>query len=169
MCSNFVYLALGSNVGDRIGHLCTAIKKLQKSIQITEISNVYKTVPWPDPDNGQHYYNMALQADPGSYTPLSLMKLTQSIEKDSGRQSKGDLQPRTLDIDIIFMNHECLQSEELTLPHPRWADRDFVCQPLSDLLITNLTENIQKKIHQNKSALPVIYRAQTMWKMAGIK
>ncbi len=126
-----VYLALGSNVGSGDAQFDTAIALLSEELTaITQAPRyVSKAVGFTDqPD----FLNTAIRGE----TTLSaedLLSLTQSVEKKVGRVKRFRWGPREIDIDIIFYDNQVIDTPNLTIPHPRFAGRDFVVKPLLDL------------------------------------
>lgn len=126
-------LLLGSNFGDRKAFLENAIDQLeQKTGKIISTSSIYETAAW-GVENQQNYLNQVVVLQTEFY-PFGLLKSILEIEKEMGRTSKGDYQPRTLDIDILFYENLRLQSENLIIPHPRLHLRKFTLIPLNELL-----------------------------------
>jgi len=128
---NTIYLALGSNLGDREQWLETAIQYLSDTpeISIENISPFIETkavgsLTQPD------FINAALKATT-LFTPQELLAYCEDIEKKCGRQSKGDYTPRNIDIDILFYDTEFISEENLQIPHPLIQDRTFVLEPLN--------------------------------------
>ena len=140
-----VYLSLGSNIGDRVGYLAKAEKKLQKNgIKIVKKSSIYETEPWPlvDIDNGDEhpksengqmwFLNQVIQIQT-DLNPQELLSLTQDIEKEIGRTTKHHWGPREIDIDILIYGNQVVGSPELTIPHRHMNDRQFVLVPLLEI------------------------------------
>ena len=122
-------LALGSNLGSREYYLRSAIIALGQTIRIVRVSRFVSSSPVDSPSGSPDYLNAALTGT----TPLSLAELlsfTQDIEVSLGRVNKGGNRPRTIDIDLIFFGADRIRTRELTIPHPRWAERTFVREPL---------------------------------------
>lgn len=131
-CS-FVYLGLGSNLGDRLGHLSDALEGLAAAgVRVRRVS------PWletrfvgpgpPQPD----YLNAVAEVETG-LVPLALLELTQSLEVAAGRAPGTHLLPRPLDIDMLLYRDWCVQHPRLVLPHPRLLERRFVLESLAAL------------------------------------
>lgn len=131
---NTTYLSLGTNLGDKLLHLKTAILKLNKLGTITQISSVYQTPPWGF--ESDDFYNIALCLET-KINSSTLIDLLLTIEDELGRE-RNNLQKgyvaRPLDIDIIFFNQEIINSSKLTVPHPRMQDRKFVLIPLIEIV-----------------------------------
>ena len=124
-----VMLALGANLGDRLANLRSAVVMLEKAgVVVSSRSEVWETAPVPA---GQPaYLNAALVAET-ELTPLELLALVKRIERDLGRRPGRRWGPRPADIDILFYGELEMESEALTIPHPRIAERSFVLAPLS--------------------------------------
>jgi 2-amino-4-hydroxy-6-hydroxymethyldihydropteridine diphosphokinase len=126
------YLALGSNLGERAGHLQRAVDLLvaEPEIAVVGVSNVYETAPiGPEqPD----YLNavVALATDLG---PRDLLELAHRLETDARRVRGERWGPRTLDVDVLLVGDEHVDEPDLVVPHPRMWERDFVMAPLADL------------------------------------
>ncbi|MDD5529419.1 MAG: 2-amino-4-hydroxy-6-hydroxymethyldihydropteridine diphosphokinase [bacterium] len=129
---NKVYLGIGSNLGDRLANIKTAISELTSFIEIEKSSSIYDTSPWgykkqPDFLNCVVYGKTPL-------TPLELLEKLQSIEKLLKKdQKKEKFGPRTIDMDILFYNDESLIFPNLVIPHPLLHLRKFVLVPMNEL------------------------------------
>jgi len=127
-----VAIALGSNLGDREAHLRFAIDRLSVILADVRVSTFHNTaaveVDEPQPD----YLNAALSGT----TTLSaheLLTAMLAIERERGRTRPSLRASRTLDLDLIFYGDQIITTPELTVPHPRWRERDFVVRPLSEV------------------------------------
>jgi 2-amino-4-hydroxy-6-hydroxymethyldihydropteridine diphosphokinase len=129
---SLLYLSLGSNLGDRYGNLRLAIAKLQSRLKITAISPVYSTEAWGVADQPT-FLNVCLAAST-TLAPHEVLHLAKNIETEMGRQPTRHWGPRLIDIDILFYDKQVIQDEELTIPHPRLAERAFVLAPLADII-----------------------------------
>jgi len=126
------YLSLGSNVGDRMDNLRRAMQLFcGEGIALRHTSSVYETEPVENTDQGW-FLNFAAEVAT-TLEPVALLRKLQGIEKQLGRQRTVPKGPRTLDIDILLYGDVILQSEELTLPHPRMLQRRFVLEPLREV------------------------------------
>lgn len=126
-----VYLALGSNLGDRMGNLTEAVQHLSRKITIKKISSVYETEPVYFKE--QPLYLNAVLSAVTELEPFELFRFVKSIESDLGRQPSFRNAPRTIDIDILFYGGQAIETSELTIPHPRIAERAFVLVPLAEI------------------------------------
>lgn len=130
---NLAYIALGSNMGDRFGYLKKALLLLEshEGIQVVNTSSIYETDPVGYTDQDQ-FLNMAVQVK----TKLNSEELLAEclrIEEELGRKREIRWGPRTLDLDILLYNHENIETEKLTIPHPRMSERAFVLLPLLEM------------------------------------
>ncbi len=126
-------LALGSNQGNRAFFLKTALSELVKNFgKCLAQSPIYETEPW-GVNHSTSYLNQVLVFFTDE-NPDEILILTQEIEKKFGREKKGDLSPRNLDIDILYLGHEIIQKPGMMVPHTRLIERKFVLQPLEDVL-----------------------------------
>ena len=122
-------VALGSNLGDRVAYLQYGIEHIGAVIAQ---SQVFETDPVGGPDNQGPYLNMvAIVAT--DLDPYALLRHLNKVEADADRVRVVRWGPRTLDLDIVFYDDVRIESEELTIPHPRFAERRFVLEPLSEV------------------------------------
>jgi len=126
-------LALGSNLGDRRGHLLGGLRRLRDSgcFLVDGVSRVVESDPW-GPVAQDSFLNLLVQGR-SSVSPSSLLRLLQKIEAEEERTPTVRFGPRTLDINIIFFGDLVLATPSLTLPHPRWRERPFVYELLMDV------------------------------------
>ena len=128
-----VYLGLGSNIGDRESYLNRAIDALDahEQIEVMQVSSFIETqaigkMPQPLFLNGVVSVSTFL-------APIELLDVTESIEKQLGRESKGTYDPRTIDIDLLFYGQQLVCDERLIVPHPMLHEREFVLIPLNEI------------------------------------
>ena len=125
------YLGLGSNVGDREGHLSHALSRLDQEYGLTGVSSVWETEPVGYEDQDRFLNLVARVAtDAGA---RSLLETAHGIEEERGRERRFPNAPRTLDIDLLLYGDDVLDEEGLTVPHPRMHERPFVLVPLLEL------------------------------------
>lgn len=124
-------VALGSNLGDRLGHLRGAVDEIDRLSDFHMVSGLYETAPIGGPE--QDPYLNAVVVIESSLSPLDLLRQLQSIEADQHRERAVRWGPRTLDLDIIAMDHGTFETGPLQIPHPRAAERRFVLEPLCDV------------------------------------
>jgi 2-amino-4-hydroxy-6-hydroxymethyldihydropteridine diphosphokinase len=130
-----VYLALGTNLGNKHLNLLNAIALITENIGIlSAISSVHETDPWGF-ESKNSFLNMVVKAET-SLSPMDLLETVEKLEKTMGREKKTDssgYKDRLIDIDIILYDNWVYQSEKLTLPHPFYKERDFVLNPLKEI------------------------------------
>ncbi|MFA4994380.1 MAG: 2-amino-4-hydroxy-6-hydroxymethyldihydropteridine diphosphokinase [Bdellovibrionales bacterium] len=126
-----VALALGSNLGDRLDSLRKAIKAMASCVKVEGCSPVYETAAAYITD--QPVFLNAVVTGTTTLEPLPLLWALKNIEREIGRTPTFRFGPRVIDIDIIYYDDQVLEIPELTLPHPRMQERDFVLKPLSDV------------------------------------
>lgn len=126
-----VYLGLGSNLGDRLKNIQDALKFLSGVAMVERVSTIHETEPVGGPPQGK--YLNAVAKITTSLSAHQLLKLTQTIEQRLGRIRTVKNAPRTIDIDILTYDNEHIDDEQLTIPHPRMLEREFVMKPLSEL------------------------------------
>ena len=124
-------IALGSNLGDRYENLSAALIKISKIAELLSVSKFYETAPVGGPDQPDYLNAVAIVA--GDMTPTSLLLELQKIENSAGRTREVRWGARTLDLDIIIAEDVQLESEFLTLPHPRAHERAFVLAPWAEI------------------------------------
>jgi 2-amino-4-hydroxy-6-hydroxymethyldihydropteridine diphosphokinase len=131
-----VFVALGSNLGDRLAHLQAAAKSLAPlSRTPLRKSAVYETAPLDCPPGSPEFLNAVVELTVDDATsPRELLRALQSVEKNLGRKPKAvSNEPRPMDLDLIAFGDSQFRSADLVLPHPRAHQRRFVLQPLCDL------------------------------------
>ena len=133
------FLGLGSNLGDRRSYLQQGVLSLAcPQIDISAVSPVYETEPIGGPSQGS-YLNIVVELQT-SYSPFDLLKRCLEVEQSAGRVRKERWGPRTLDIDVLWMDGVSIGQKSLTIPHPRMHLRRFVMIPLGDLAPEFLTD-----------------------------
>jgi 2-amino-4-hydroxy-6-hydroxymethyldihydropteridine diphosphokinase len=128
---NKIYLGLGSNIGDTRENISKALYILSKKIHITKISSLYKTEPvgYKEQD---WFLNMVIEGET-VLKPRELLDFTQSVEKEMKRVKTIRFGPRIIDVDILLYENINIQSDDLTIPHPRMKERAFVLIPLYEI------------------------------------
>jgi 2-amino-4-hydroxy-6-hydroxymethyldihydropteridine diphosphokinase len=133
-----VLLGLGSNLGDREGHLRRAVEALPG---VVAVSDVYDTDPVGGPEQGR-FLNVVVALDvpvvdtdpePGDHTPQDLLAVCRRLEQDARRVRDERWGPRTLDVDVLWIDGIEVDEPDLQVPHPRMFERRFVLAPLSEL------------------------------------
>jgi 2-amino-4-hydroxy-6-hydroxymethyldihydropteridine diphosphokinase len=128
-----IYLLLGSNQGDRLNLLQTAIRELERAFPDSNLqcSSVYETAAWGMEDQPS-FLNQAIGFD-AYVSPRELLSRVQEIELLLGRQRTLVWGPRSLDIDILFFGNEVIHLPDLEIPHPRISERRFALIPMAEL------------------------------------
>jgi len=127
-----IYLALGSNLGDREALLNEAIERLSKEgVETVRQSSIIETEPAYVLDQ-PHFLNMVVEARTEHFA-FELLRRTQKVEREMGRKKLIDKGPRNIDIDILYFGSLTVQTPDLTIPHPLIHERPFVLGPLSEL------------------------------------
>ena len=141
-----VYLSIGSNIGERERYLQFALDALAayEEITVERASSIYETAPvgYVDQDD---FLNIAVQVTT-TLPPLELLDVCQQIEKEGDRQRVVRWGPRTLDIDVLLYDDQCLTTERLILPHPRMTERAFVLVPLAEIAPDVVEPTTQQRI-----------------------
>jgi 2-amino-4-hydroxy-6-hydroxymethyldihydropteridine diphosphokinase len=128
------YLGLGSNVGDRAGHLRAAIEMLgERGVEVEAVSSGYETEPVGEVLDQPDFLNAAIRIRT-ELEPEELLNGCKQVETERGRQLDAPRHsPRPLDIDLLLLGDLELSTDRLTLPHPEVTSRRFVLAPLLDL------------------------------------
>lgn len=131
VATHIVYLALGSNVGDRRGNLAAALQQLREIVEIHTISSVYETEPVGYLEQPR-FLNMVC-CGKTSFSAQELLTQIKAIEVNLGRRPSRHNGPRTIDIDILLYDDLQIEQKDLTIPHPRMTERAFVLVPLAEI------------------------------------
>jgi 2-amino-4-hydroxy-6-hydroxymethyldihydropteridine diphosphokinase len=124
-------IGLGSNLGDRLGHLRAAVHRIDGFAKVEAVSRVYETKPVgpPQPD----YLNAAILVRYEGGEPIDLLDALQGVEVALGRVRDVYWGPRTLDLDILWIEGFATESDRLVVPHPYLTERPFALRPLVDV------------------------------------
>jgi 2-amino-4-hydroxy-6-hydroxymethyldihydropteridine diphosphokinase len=126
------FLSLGSNIGDRINHLHTAIAALADAkLCVIRVSSFYETEP-VDLRDQPWFLNCVAQAET-ELPPLDLLRALRGIESQMGSKKLVPKGPRLMDLDILLYGDETIDAPELQVPHPRMLLRRFVLVPLAEI------------------------------------
>jgi 2-amino-4-hydroxy-6-hydroxymethyldihydropteridine diphosphokinase len=126
-----IYLALGSNLGDRASNLRRALDSLAPDIRVEAVSRCYETEPAYVVDQPR-FYNLACRART-ELGPLHVLRRLKGLEAQLGRAAGERYGPRLVDMDLLLYGDTLLATDELTVPHPRLAERAFVLVPLAEV------------------------------------
>jgi len=126
-----VYIALGTNLGDRPVNLARALTLIDESAAITKRSSIYETAPMYIKDQPQ-FLNMVVEAET-ELEPGPLLQALKRIEEDLGREEQIRFGPRLIDLDILFFGNRVIDEPNLAIPHRRFGERAFVLKPLCEI------------------------------------
>jgi 2-amino-4-hydroxy-6-hydroxymethyldihydropteridine diphosphokinase len=126
------YLGLGSNLGDRRGHLRRAVATLAEDGDLEAVSPVYETEPVGGPAGQPPYLNVVVALETAD-DPRRLLDRCRRLEADAARVRTVRHGPRTLDADVLLVDGASVDDDDLEVPHPRMWERRFVLAPLRDL------------------------------------
>ena len=155
--STTVFIALGTNLGDRRENLETAMEFMEDFVTITGRSKIYETTPMYITDQ-PNFLNMAVRGTT-ALGPEELLDRLKTTERRMGRSRNVRNGPRLIDMDILYYGTIVQEMDHLTLPHPRIAERDFVLHPLWDLApdwrdprtgktVTEMVRGLEKSNHE---------------------
>ncbi|MFN0096159.1 MAG: 2-amino-4-hydroxy-6-hydroxymethyldihydropteridine diphosphokinase [Dehalococcoidia bacterium] len=126
-----VLLAIGSNLGDRLGNLQRAVELLRdEGVAVVTVSSVWETAPVPADQPA--FLNAALTATT-SLGPYDVLAALKRIERALGRRPERRWGPRPVDLDILYFGDITSGAADLTIPHPRIGERAFVLAPLAEV------------------------------------
>jgi 2-amino-4-hydroxy-6-hydroxymethyldihydropteridine diphosphokinase len=127
-----VYIALGSNLGDREDNLRQAREQLSApDLRVLRASSIYETAP-QDIEDQPWFLNQVIECETDLF-PRQLLVRLKKIEKVMGRKRTMAKGPREIDLDILLFGDAVVKAPELEIPHPRLAERRFVLEPLAEL------------------------------------
>ncbi len=128
------YLALGTNLGDRVGHLREAMARLNAAgVRVLRESRVYETEPVGVREQPR-FLNMVVEVEVSEgRAARELLGQVKQIEREVGRQPRERWGPREIDIDVLLIGEERVSEPDLEVPHPRMWERAFVLVPLAEL------------------------------------
>jgi len=161
---NTAYISTGSNMGEKLENCRKALAALDRTdtVQIESMSRFYLTEPMDYSD--QPWFVNAAAKIRTSLNPDDLLAVLKSFEVEYGRVDGGvRFGPRSLDFDIIFYNDIIIETPQLTVPHPRMHNREFVLRPISDLAPEMIHPVFNKSIRellddlsaQNQQCIPM--------------
>lgn len=130
-----VYIALGTNVGNREENLRTALRLLAEAeVSVRRVSSVYETEPVDYLDQAW-FLNAVLEAET-ELSPVELLRALRGIEVRMGSRKAFAKGPRLIDLDVLLYGMDTINLPELQVPHPRMLDRNFVLVPLGEIAPT---------------------------------
>jgi len=122
------FLGLGTNLGDRRGYLRDAVDAIPGLVMV---SSVYETEPVGGPEQDA-YLNIVVEVET-ELDPHGLLELCRTLERAAGRERRVRWGPRTLDVDVLWIDGVSVDDDELTVPHARMYQRNFVVVPLLEI------------------------------------
>jgi dihydropteroate synthase/2-amino-4-hydroxy-6-hydroxymethyldihydropteridine diphosphokinase len=146
-----VYLGLGSNLGDRYGHLLDALERLRAYVTIDRLSSIYETEPWGYAD--QPRFLNAVCGGETDLTPQELLGAVKTIELVGGREPAFRYGPRVIDIDILLYGETVIDQVDFSIPHAHLHERDFVLAPLNEIAPEVVHPRLGKTIEALSTAL----------------
>lgn len=135
------FLGLGTNLGDREDHLATAIRAIEAHGDLRAVSGLYETEPVGGPEQGA-FLNLVVELATED-SPEQLLERCRALEEAAQRVRTVRWGPRTLDVDVLWVEGTTRDTEELCVPHPRMFERRFVLAPLRELAPDLVTEEAE--------------------------
>ena len=126
-----VIFSIGTNIGNRLENLEKSLSKIKNFFDLKKISSTYSSEPI-GLRTDKYFYNIAVLIET-KLSPEEVLSITKEIELDMGRQMKGIMSDRIIDIDIVFYDDEIIEEPNLIIPHPRAALRRFVIEPAAEI------------------------------------
>ena len=149
MDKHAVFLGLGTNLGEKETNILNALEEIKRRIgEITSLSSFYASEPVGF--ESENLFLNAVCCVQTQLSPYEVLSATQDIERNLGRTQKSinrEYHDRTMDIDILLYDNLCINTPELTIPHPLMKDRDFVMTPLKEILDSQLLSDLEKRLH----------------------
>lgn len=146
-----VLLGLGTNLGGKTKNLELALESISNKIgEITRLSSVYETEAW-GVQNQENYYNLVLEVCT-DFLPFALIHKTLEIESSLGRVREKKWDSRIIDIDILFYENYIINTDHLQLPHPFIEKRNFVLEPLNEIVSSFIHPKLRNTICELKAA-----------------
>lgn len=143
---HIVYLALGSNLGNRLANLKAAISNLTPQMTVKKKSAVYETPPWGFKEQDP-FLNQVVEVE--TYLePEALIGHLKRLETALGRVSSFQNGPRLIDMDILFFDDLIIDKSSLVIPHPRLQERAFVLVPLNDIAPDFIHPFLRKSVNE---------------------
>lgn len=155
--STTVYIALGTNLGDRRLNLSRAIALLQERIDVQQRSSVYETEA-AYVENQPAFLNMVVRGviDAAQLTPRDVLRFVNEVERRMGRERLVRYGPRLIDVDILMYGDQQVIEPDLIIPHPRIVERDFVLAPLREIAPDLILPGQSQTVAELAAALPGI-------------
>lgn len=125
------FVALGSNIGDRVGNIRKAIEFLKEKASVSNVSSMYETEPMYLVD--QNWFVNCVAKLETNLSPRELLHYLKDVERRMGRTEGVRYGPRIIDLDILFYGDEVIRQDDLEIPHPGISERTFVLVPLAEI------------------------------------
>jgi 2-amino-4-hydroxy-6-hydroxymethyldihydropteridine diphosphokinase len=153
MENNEVFIALGSNLGDRAENLKKAIHEIELTIgTIIRQSSIYETKPWGK-TNQPDFFNQVILVH-SNKSPKDCLIILSGIEKQMGRKREEKWGARIIDLDLLYVNGHIIETNKLSLPHPGITQRRFVLVPLVEIAPDFIHPLLQKNQRQLLNECP---------------
>ena len=162
-----VFIGLGSNLGDRVAHLRSAVEGIRalEDARLSAVSPIFETDPVGGPEQGD-YLNAVVAAE-WSASAHGLLERLLGLEREMGRTRAERDGPRTLDLDLLLFGDARIDEPDLVVPHPRMHERGFVLEPLGRLapdlvhpLLGERIETLAARVHGAAGVRPFADSAQ---------
>lgn len=142
----YVYIGFGSNVGDRLANISQALQCLSgaERILLVEVSSIYETQPVGF-DVQDWFLNGVVEVET-NLSPQHLLDLLKQVEEQVGRRQRIRWGPREIDLDLLIYNQLCINTPNLTIPHPEMYQRRFVLAPFAEIAPDTIHPNLQETI-----------------------
>lgn len=161
MKNNKVFIAIGSNLGDRAENLKKAIREIELKLgAMIKQSSVYETKPWGK-TNQPDFFNQVVLVH-SNKSPEECLRILSNIEKQMGRKREEKWGTRIIDLDLLYVNGSIIQTEKLLLPHPGIAQRRFVLVPLVEIAPDFLHPLLQKNQWQLLNECPDLLEVKSL-------
>lgn len=147
------FLSLGSNIGDRMANITTALNRLREVGKIIAVSSIYETEP-VEFTAQPWFLNCVVKLDTEKM-PKQLLTAILKIEQSMGRRRQQKKGPRTIDIDILLFGNSTIDTEGLTIPHPSLHERRFVLDPLVEIEAGLRHPILKRTVRELLAGLPV--------------
>ena len=152
---SIVHIGIGSNLGNREENCLKAIRFLsQNGIHVRKRSSMYETEPWGVKEQ-PGFINMTIEGETG-LRPAELLEVLKKIEDEIGRTETYRWGPRVIDLDVLLYDNLVMHTPELTIPHPRMHEREFVLRPLAEIAPDKIHPVLKKTMRELLSGLSAV-------------